>query len=282
MKKLMLASAIAMMCFSANAFAEDDGYGNDIPSNNIEYKSFEEARASSSGGSYLPAFNVGVHFGIGAGMYWDYPTNEYMLEYYGKNDWVSISFDIGGVAKYRVSNFLSIVPELNLGINVTSREIGRGSTWFYGDYKVEETRTLINLNVPLTLRLTPVPFAYVEAGARFNMNLGTSHTRDYYDSDGERLKTWGGDDIQDELEEWKVKMFVPSFVAGFGGTIRVAGGHEMDLGVRLILDLVGIEKDDQVNFKVDGEDVKIAGRNVVVENKTKMWAIQFAMNYYFL
>ena len=31
MKKLMIASAIALMCFSANAFAEDDGYGNDIP-----------------------------------------------------------------------------------------------------------------------------------------------------------------------------------------------------------------------------------------------------------
>ena len=31
MKKLFIASAIAMMCLSANAFAEDDGYGNDIP-----------------------------------------------------------------------------------------------------------------------------------------------------------------------------------------------------------------------------------------------------------
>ena len=57
MKKLFIASAIAMMCLSANAFAEDDGYGNDIPaartegtvddgygnklpSNEPEYKSF--------------------------------------------------------------------------------------------------------------------------------------------------------------------------------------------------------------------------------------------------
>ncbi len=291
MKKLILASAIAMMCLSANAFAEDDGYGNDIPaarvegtvddgygnklpSNGPEYKSFEDARSSSRGGVQGIPFNMGLHLAFGLGTYWDYPTDRYLVEYFGENDWLTVNFDIGGVAKIKMSNLVSIVPEVNFGFNFTSREVGRDRY-----YKVEESRTLINVNVPVALRFTPLPYAYVEAGARFNFNLGTSHTLDWYDEDGNALKDWNGKEVSEELDKWEAKAFIPSFIAGFGGTVR-ANGHELDLGIRLILDLVGVEKDDDIDFTYEGEVLTVNGEKLVVENKTKMWAIQFFVNYY--
>lgn len=291
MKKLILASAIAMMCLSANAFAEDDGYGNDIPaarvegtvddgygnklpSNQPEYKSFEDARSSSRGGAQGVPFNLGLHLAFGLGTYWDYPTDRYLVEYFGENDWLTVNFDIGGIAKIKMSNLVSIVPEVNFGFNFTSREVGRGRY-----YKVEESRTLINVNVPVALRFTPLPYAYVEAGARFNFNLGTSHTLDWYDEDGNALKDWNGKEVSEELDKWEAKAFIPSFIAGLGGTVR-ASGHELDLGIRFILDLVGVEKDDKIDFTYEGEVLKVGDQKLVVENNTKMWAIQFYVNYF--
>ena len=296
MKKLILASAIAMMCLSANAFAEDDGYGNDIPaarvegtvddgygnklpSNQPEYKSFEDARSSSRGGAQGVPFNLGLHLAFGLGTYWDYPTDRYLLDYFGENDWLTVNFDIGGIAKIKMSNLVSIVPEVNFGFYFTSREIGRGHSSYYGNYKVEESRTLINVNVPVALRFTPVPYAFVEAGARFNFNLGTSHTMDYYDEDGQALKDWKGKEVSRELDKWEAKAFIPSFIAGLGGTVR-ASGHELDLGIRFILDLVGVEKDDKIDFTYEGEVLKVGDQKLVVENNTKMWAIQFYVNYF--
>jgi opacity protein-like surface antigen len=300
MKKVILASAIAMMCLSANAFAEDDGYGNDIPaarvegtvddgygnklpSNEPEYKSFEEARSSSRGQS--PSFNIGGHIGFGFGSFWDYPTNEYVLEAIGKNEWINISFDFGGLIRYRFNNMISVVPELNFGFTVAQREVGRGYNWFYQDYKVEETRVLVNLNVPVTVRFNPVPFFYLEAGARVNFNLGTSHSLDLYDDNGNALKTYDkyGNivDASVELDKWEVNSFVPSIIGGIGGTIKVAG-RDMDLGLRVIVDVAGIEKDDKIIFFDEEADQYLTnnGGLVMLENKTKMLAVQFVMNYY--
>ena len=272
MKKLMIVSALAM-CLGVNAFAEDDGYGNDIPparqegtvddgygnklpeygQSTTEYKSYGEAR-SSSGKSSDAQVRFGGHFGMGLGAYWDYPSQ---TEYLGKNDWLGVTMDLGGVVKYRVNNLLSVVPELNFGLNVTAREIASGSSWYYGDYKVNETRVLFNINIPLTLRLTPVPNFYVEAGGRVSFNLGTSHTQDYYDANGESIDV---PDSYRKLEDWEVKTFVPSVVAGLGGSVG-----QLDFGARLILDVGGIEKNDKI------EDF---------ENNTKNWTIQLLVNYY--
>ena len=289
----MMASVIAM-CLSINAFAEDDGYGNDIPAarqegtvddgygNKLpeygqqpEYKSFEEARASrSSGGSSTAPLRFAGHFAIGLGSYWDYPN-----DYLGDNDWIGVTMDLGGLINYRINSLLSIVPELNFGFNVSMREIARGTSWWYGDYKVNETRVLFNINIPVTLRVTPMPFLYVEAGGRISLNLGTDHTLDYYDQDNEKI------DVPKEfsqLEKWKVNTFVPSIVAGIGGTV-----DKFDIGARLILDLGGIEKEDKFtipvydengNFKFDENGFPITK---TAKNDTKNWTVQLLMNYYF-
>lgn len=299
MKKLILASAIAAMCLSSNAFAEDDGYGNDIPpartegtvddgygnklpSNEPEYKSFEEARASSNGNSSSPALNFGFHFGFGGGPYLDYPTDTLVLQHIGENDWTNISFDLGGMVKYRVNSLLSVVPELNLGITIASRDKGKGFDWYYGPYQVSEQRVLVNLNLPLMLRVTPHPNFYVEAGARINFNLGTSHSYEYFDSKGEPLVDEYEDQISKELEEWKVKTFIPSVVGGLGGTFRV-NGHELDFGLRVIYDLIGVEEDDKIDF-YDKQNKKFLtnekGDKIVVNNDTRMLTIQMVLNYY--
>ena len=281
----MMASFIAM-CLSINAFAEDDGYGNDIPparqegtvddgyGNKLpeygqqpEYKSFEEARASSGGSSAAAApIRFAGHFAIGLGSYWDYPD-----DYLGDNDWIGVTLDLGGLIKYQINNLLSVVPELNFGFNVTMREIGRGTSYWYGEYKVNETRVLFNINIPVTLRVTPMPFLYVEAGGRISLNLGTDHTLDWYDENDEKIEV---PKQFSQLEKWKVNTFVPSIVAGLGGTVG-----KFDIGARLILDLGGIEKEDKETFKVYDENG--FAQDITVKNNTKNWTVQLLMNFYF-
>ena len=285
MKKIMMASFIAM-CLSINAFAEDDGYGNDIPparqegtvddgyGNKLpeygqqpEYKSFEEARASSGGSSAAAApIRFAGHFAIGLGSYWDYPD-----DYLGDNDWIGVTLDLGGLIKYQINNLLSVVPELNLGFNVTMREIGRGTSYWYGEYKVNETRVLFNINIPVTLRVTPMPFLYVEAGGRISLNLGTDHTLDWYDENDEKIEV---PKQFSQLEKWNVKTFVPSIIAGLGGTVG-----KFDIGARLILDLGGIEKKDKETIPVYDENG--FAQDITVKNNTKNWTVQLLMNFYF-
>lgn len=304
MKKMIFATAIAMMCFSANAFAEDDGYGNDIPparaegtvddgygnklpsNDNIEYKTFGEARAAANGRAQGPAINFGAHVGFGFGSYLDYPSNAIVLEHIGENEWMNVFAELGGVIKYRVNNFLYFVPELNFGFNVTSRDKGRGYDWYYGPYQVSETRVLINFNMPLSVRVMPLPFLYVEAGAILNFNLATSHTNDFYDMSGNPLERYkrNGEyvSIKENLEEWEVKPFVPSILAGIGGSFKL-NGCDFDFGIRITYDLIGIEKDDKIDFFDESTGKYLTnekGEKLIVENNTRMFGIQFIMNYY--
>ncbi len=309
MKKLMIASAIAMMCLSANAFAEDDGYGNDIPparsegtvddgyGNKLpaygqkEYKSFEEARASSKGDGQRPQVLWGLHMGIGYAAYFDYPTDEDFLWEFGENEWSGISMDFGLVLKYRINNAFTFVPEVNFGINYLAEAIeGEGYSEDYGWYKVNDARTLVNINVPLALRLT-LPFVYLEGGARLNFNIGTSHNYEYTDENGSSLKYLDENgeykNVTRKADTWKVKAFVPSALAGLGTTMRI-NGHEFDLGVRVIWDLSGIEKKDRLPYDLDDYDAsKSSSANdkariyKIVENNTKMFTVQFVFNYFF-
>ena len=167
-----------------------------------------------------------------------------------------LAFDLGGVLKYRVNDMLAVVPELNIGFIHSSRKVAEG--YWYGGYNINETRLLVNLNIPVTVRFTPVPYAYLEAGLRMNFNFATGHSLDASDqSTGQTFDS-------ENLDTWEVKTFVPSVVAGLGGTIKVKN-HEMDLGLRLNLDVSGIQKDN-----------KYYG----MEDNSKIWNIQFVLNYY--
>ena len=349
MKKLILASTIAMMCLGANAFAEDDGYGNDIPSarqegtvddgygnklpaarqegsvddgygnklpadDEPEYKTYEEARgasngtSSSNGAAYggsattaasgdastitypSPVLNFGIHFGFGLGFLAGYPTNDLFTQYMGKkDDWDSYSFDIGLGVKYRINELVTFAPEVNIGVGLSIREIGSGYDWIFKEYKVNENRAFINLNIPLVVRVTPIQYLFVEAGGRLNFNFGTNHSVDYTDADGNALMVYDSEKgeyvkYSEELDEWQVKTFIPSLVAGIGATFRT-NNHDVEIGVRFNWDITGLEKDDKVDFFDEETGKYLAddnGKKLVVTNNTKWMSLQFYVNYFFL
>jgi hypothetical protein len=226
MKKLFIASAIAMMCLSANAFAEDDGYGNDIPaartegtvddgygnklpSNEPEYKSFEEARSASSYGNSGNSGNnnnqrtrLGIHLGIGAALLANYPTDKEFVRQYGDNEWIGVSGDIGLILKFPLNPILSFVPELNFGMAYLSEEIkdAGGDDYFWGEYKVNDAKTLYNINIPLMLRLH-TSYVYLEGGIRLSFNFDTDHEYEYTDEDGTPLQYY--DDKDGEIKTVK-------------------------------------------------------------------------------
>ena len=308
MKKLFIASAIVMMCLSANAFAEDDGYGNDIPaartegtvddgygnklpSNEPEYKSFEEARSASSYGNSGNSGNnnnqrtrLGIHLGIGAALLTNYPTDKEFVRQYGDNEWIGVSGDIGLILKFPLNPILSFVPELNFGMAYLSEEIkdAGGDDYFWGEYKVNDAKTLYNINIPLMLRLQ-APYVYLEGGVRLSFNIDTDHEYEYTDKDGNPLKYYDYEDDdyktvkRDAEDEWKVKTFIPSIVAGLGTTF-LASGLQCDLGLRFIWDLRGIEENDKEIYSMENKKLRIAK---VIENESSLFAIQLVLNMFF-
>ena len=309
MKKLFIASAIAMMCLSANAFAEDDGYGNDIPaarsegtvddgygnklpSNEPEYKSFEEARSSSYGSPSKGSkkndnqrTRFGLHLGIGFASLANYPTDKDFVRQYGENEWLGVSGDIGLIIKFPLNPILSFVPELNFGMTYLSEEIkgAGGNDYYWGEYKVDDAKTLYNINIPLMLRLQ-APFVYLEGGARLSFNIDTDHEYEYKYPDGTKIKyiDKNGEEKtlkRDAEDEWKVKTFIPSVVAGIGTTF-FASGLQCDLGLRFIWDLRGVEEKDKevYAFEVDNKNYYVAK---LVENESSLFSIQLVFNVFF-
>ena len=308
MKKFMIASAIAMMCLSANAFAEDDGYGNDIPparsegtvddgygnklpaNNEPEYKTFEEARASSYGSTSNSSSGnnqrtrFGIHLGIGGAFFANYPSDKDFVKQYGENEWVGVSGDIGLIFKIPLNPILSFVPELNIGLGYLSEEIkdAGGDDYFWGEYKVNDAKTFYNFNIPLLLRLQ-APFVYIEGGVRLSFNFDTDHEYEYTDKDGNPLKYYDYEDgdyktvKRDANDEWKVKSFIPSVVGGIGTTF-IASGLMCDLGLRFIWDLRGIEDRDTEIYALESDKIRIGK---VVENNSSVFALQLVFNVFF-
>ena len=270
MKNFILAFSAAAV-FS-NAFAEDSAEANAGENDNSikyesEYKSLEKDNSIKHESEYKSydkevsnVFRFGGHFGGGVGFYWDYPSE------LGDNDWLGVVFDLGVLFKYPINNLFAIVPEVNFGFNMTSRKVGDGSVRF-SDYSVNESRTLLDVNIPLMLRCTPVQYFYVEAGVRLNFNLATWHSlQENYDNSDLY------NDKSRDLDEWKVNAFVPSLVFGLGGSVN-SHGHDLDVGLRLVLDVRGIEKENKL---YDYDYMKS------IENNSKIIAVQFIFNYYFI
>jgi hypothetical protein len=73
-------------------------------------------------------------------------------------------------------------------------------------------------------------------------------------------------------------------VAGIGGSFRT-NNHDVEIGFRFNWDIVGLEKDDKVDF-FDEETGKYLtddnGNKLVVTNSTRWMSLQFYVNYFFL
>lgn len=254
MRTLCLATAIALL-FSTNALAK-------VAPNSIGH--------------------LGFHFGAGPTGYWDTPPKFLVNE----DDWGGLAVDVGLVFKLNINETLNLLFELDLGIN----EVFRNLSVIYKSnetYKVEESRTIFKLNMPILFRFWPIDFVYVDAGAQLNYNLTSAYTKDYKDDEGHKIRA--AESRRESLEKWEVKGEVTSLVLGFG-----LGGLQGDLGVRFILDLDRIRKNDVIRYYDDGDEIwayddyvkNLSGdkriKPFATENKTKMWSIQFVVNYFFL
>lgn len=253
MRAFILAAAIALL-FSTNALAKEDPE---------------------------PFLRMGFHFGFGPTGYWDTPP-KYLVD---EDDWGGFAADLGLVFKLNINETLHLLLELDLGIN----EVFRNLSWVSQNvtYTEEETRTIFKFNVPILFRFNPIDFVYVDAGAQLNYNLETAQTKDYKNRDGYKVRSVERE--KESLEKWKVKGEVTSLVFGFG-----LCGRSGDFGVRFILDLDRIHKNDEIRYYYDGDEIlayddyvkssseKKRVKPVIAENKTKMWTIQFVINYFFL
>ena len=281
MKNFILASAIALMGVASNAFAEDDGYGNDMPvvaeevnqnsgdgygnstpeDKGGEFKSFANTNTRDVNGTKGP-FGFGAHVDVGLAGYWDYPS-----KYIGKNDWFGAEFDLGFVFKYRFNQMFSVAPEVNFGVNFISRELSSGYSWGHGEYSVKEVRTLYSINLPILGRFNPTKQFFLEAGMDLNFILGTGHSVQATADDGYS--------DSEDIDEWEASSFIPSLVVGLGGIFEKAG-HEYEIGLRFVLDLSSVHKWNKYLARND------AGDFFVVTDNTKIWAVQLVMSYYFI
>ena len=254
MRKLILAAVLALL-FSTNALAK------------------------AAPESFL---HMGFHFGMGTTGYWDTPP-KFLVD---EEDWSGIASDVGLVFKLNINETLNLLLELDLGFNGVFRDLSVVYKQDYS-YKVEESRTIFKLNMPILFRFWPVDFVYVDAGAQLNYNLATAYSKDYKDDEGHKIRA--AESRRESLEKWEVKGEVTSLVIGFG-----LGSLQGDLGVRFILDLDRIRKNDVIRYYDDGEEIwayddyvkNLSGTKRVkpaaVENRTKMWTIQFVVNYFFI
>lgn len=226
--------------------------------------------------------HMGFHFGMGTTGYWDTPP-KFLVD---EEDWSGIASDVGLVFKLNINETLNLLLELDLGFNGVFRDLSVVYKQNYS-YKVEESRTIFKLNMPILFRFWPVDFVYVDAGAQLNYCLGTAYSKDYKDDEGHKIRA--AESRRESLEKWEVKGEVTSLVIGFG-----LGSLQGDLGVRFILDLDRIRKNDEIRYYDNGSELiayddyvkSSSGKNlakpIVAENKTKMWTIQFVVNYFFI
>ena len=237
------------MGFGSNAFADEDNF-NDA--------SAKKSEAPAVRNLSVDPFHFGVHVGMGLGSYWDYPS-----KYFGSNDWLSVAADLGCVFNIRINRYLRVVPELNLGLVLISRDLGD---------EVSENRVAYGFKIPAAIRFTPTRQFYLETGVRMAFNFASSHTFSGSDFYGNSVSVSASEAGNSYV--WEAKTFVPSLIFGLGGTFRENSHHDIDVGARFVLDVGGIEKYDDI-YLTDGK------QRMSVKNKAKVWNIQIVFNYYF-
>lgn len=254
MRKLILAAVLALL-FSTNALAK------------------------AAPESFL---HMGFHFGMGTTGYWDTPP-KFLVD---EDDWGGLAADVGLVFKLNINETLNLLLELDLGFNGVFRDYSLVYKQNYS-YKVEESRTIFKFNMPILFRFWPIDFVYIDAGTQLNFNLASAYTKDYKDNENRSIRA--AESRRESLEKWEVRGEVTSLVIGFG-----LGSLQGDLGVRFILDLDRIHKNDVIRYYDDGSEIWAYDDYVknlsevkrvkpaATENRTKMWTIQFVINYFFI
>ena len=303
MKKMFLFLAAASL-MSVTAFAQDDyDYGDDYgteasssddgytdmgsdepaaeeqkPASDVEYKSMDDESKKVSRDEtptapfFSKPFNMAGHVSFGFGSFWNTPDqydNAAWREAIGMDtnpydDWLGYSVSFGMAFNYRFIDILSVSPEINLFISCLVRNLDSYYSWRYGYVDINENLFMFDIELPILARVMPTQQMYFEAGPQFTVKLVASHSVDYVDDAGNTL-------YSDAEGSWECSSFFASLIVG-GGAMLDIDGKMFDLGLRLIMDMTKLEKDDTEMPDLDGTTFK---------DETKMWTIQIVMKYWF-
>jgi hypothetical protein len=304
MKKMFLALAAASLV-STMAFAQDDyDYGDDYgteastssddgytdmdsgdkpaeqPASDVEYKSMDDKdkKVSRDEGTkpafFDKPFNMAGHIGFGYGSFWSVPEqydnkawrDAMQVDANPYDEWLGIGVSFGIAFNYRFTELLSASPEFNFGVRGFFRTLDSYYDWWYGTVvNIDENLFMFDIEIPLLLRVMPTHQFYLEAGPQLSVKLTSQHSISYSDaSTGEELESYGDG-------SWDCSTFFAALVLGGGATLDI-DGKLFDLGLRFIMDMTKLQKDDSDMLDLDGSTFK---------DETKMWVIQIVVKYWF-
>lgn len=304
MKNIFFASLVAVLGLGVQSFAQDDDYGQD--QDQVEYaektasydteeddgygnpvQPQEEPAAvrtetqtqssnSSSGNPFFDkAFNLAWRLGIGFDGLHDTPADEYSkLNVEDPNDgWAGANVELGLFSQIHINPMFSIVPEFQFTFRFLSRTLDEFYTWRYGYVKQELNLYMFDIDVPVTVRFNPVHFFYVEAGAQLAFNLGSGCDVTWSDSEGQTITS------DDTDMSWSSASMFVSLVFGLGATFEMHNKN-YDVGLRVVFDMTNLHKDAKDYVEMEGANG--VNQTVVIDNNSKVWAVQLVIGYWFL
>ena len=256
----------------------DDQERNSEESGDYEDVSYKDMDSDNSGKDSRDIFfdeklHYGAHIGFGFAGTWGNEETEGMYyspsygPYLGVKDpyagYLGAIVDIGFMLNYRLHQYVSFAPEINIRVLDYFRESDCYYLYVYGegDFPLDENM-MIYVNIPLLARITPFNTFYAELGAEINLNVSSSFSLS--NADHEYDEDMGG--------TWKGQTLGFGLILGGGKTIEFEG-HHFDVGGRIVMDLSRIEADQMVDMTATNGTY----RNPV---GTKSWSIQFVTNYY--
>jgi len=262
---------------------DDDDEDADDAYEDVGYKDLDANKRTKEkedkGDFWAKDMHMGIHLGVGYAGVWGselahgiYLVNGQLEEtdkdpYVGNTGFMG---DIGFVLNYHLNSLFSLVPEVNIRFIDYFKE---SESWFlivHDEYgyitdvaPLDENMLLIDINVPIIVRVTPVPVFFIDLGVELNVNVSSKFTLSNDDYDYE--EDMGG--------YWATETFKWGVVFGLGTTQSLAENMFFDIGARVVVDMSPIEK----NQLVDMTALNGTYRNPV---KAKTWAIQLVVNGY--
>ncbi len=260
---------------------EDDGYGNPVQPQEepaaVRTETQTQSSSSSSGNPFFDkTFNLAWRLGIGFNGLHDTPAaSEYTkLGAEDPNDgWAGANVELGLFSQIHINSMFSIVPELQFTFRFLSQTQDEFYTWYYGYVKEELNLYIFDLDIPVTFRFNPVHFFYVEAGAQLAFNLGSGSDRTWSDADGKEITS------DDTDFNWSSESMFVSLVFGLGATFEMHNKN-YDVGLRVVYDLTNLHKDNK--DLVYPPNSTATTQPAVIENNSKVWAVQLVIGYWFL
>lgn len=262
-KSKIVTAAVATFAAFTGAFAQDNLAEVATPTEVVEapVEAAAPEAVSPKVSFFAKSFNLGLRAGIGYSTLWDTP-NENFEDYDGG------LMALGVSANFNLNPHLSIYTGVDFSFTFIEKTLETFETevctkgFFSGcedrDVDIIQELMLINFDVPVLLRVRPVPSFFIEAGAKVSFNIGNSEDVTLKDSE-----TGDEFDNVDEIKisTWNLNTVNAAAVFGLGGTIKI-GKRLMDIGARFDMNFTPLED------------------NKLIDNTSSLLAVQVYVNYW--